>query len=146
EAVEKYRKAMRMHPDFVPAIFGLGMCLAEKGEFAEAIALQERAVELSGNHPLIEGFLAGTYAYSGKTEKALESIEKFKAAEGKSLSYTIAAVYARLNEKEAAFSYLEKSFSLRDRSLSGISIEPEFDNLRGEPRFRDMLRRVGLDV
>ncbi|HEX8249708.1 MAG TPA: protein kinase [Pyrinomonadaceae bacterium] len=146
EAIEKYRKAMRMQPDFVPAIFGLGMCLAEKGEFAEAIALQEKAVELSKNHPLIEGFLAGTYAYSGNTEKAQESIEKFKVAAGKSLSYTIAAVYARLNEKEEAFSYLEKSFSLRDRSLSGISIEPEFDNLRGEPRFQDMLRRVGLDV
>jgi non-specific serine/threonine protein kinase len=146
EAVEKYRKAMRMHPDFVPAIFGLGMCLAEKGEFAEAIALQEKAVELSKNHPLIEGFLAGTYAYSGNIKKALESIEKFKAAEDKSLYYTIAAVYARLNEKEEAFAYLEKSFSMRVRSLSGISIEPEFDNLRGEPRFRDMLRRVGLDV
>jgi non-specific serine/threonine protein kinase len=145
EAIEKYRKATQMHPDFVPAIFGLGMCLAEKGEFAEAIALQEKAVELSKNHPLIEGFLAGTYAYSGNTKKALDLIEKFKAAAGKSLSYTIASVYARLNEKEEAFSYLEKSFSLRDRSLSGISIEPEFDNLRGEPRFQAMLRRVGLD-
>ena len=145
QATEKYRKAVEMHPDFVPAIFGLGMCLAENGEFDEAIALQTKAAELSKNHPLIEGFLAATYAYSGNREKALEFIEKFKSLQDKSLDYTIAAVYSRLNEKEKAFEYLEKSSAARYRELSGLSIEPEFDNLRDEPLFNEMLRHVGLE-
>jgi eukaryotic-like serine/threonine-protein kinase len=144
EAVRRYQKAVRMHPNFVPAVFGLGMALAEIGEFDEAIALQKKAVELSKNHPLIEGFLAATYAYSGARDKALEAIEKFKASGDRALHYTIAAVYARLNDKENAFRYLEDCFAARDHSLTGISIEPEFDNLRDEPLFHEMLRRCGL--
>ena len=145
QAIEKYRKAVEIHPDFVPALFGLGMCLAEKGEFDEAVALQEKAVGLSKNHSMIERYLAATYAYSGNREKALEFIEKFKSLPDKSLDYSIAAVYARLNDREKAFEYLENSFAVRNRELSGLSIEPEFDNLRDEPLFNEMLRRVGLE-
>ena len=144
DAIEKYRGVLRMHADFVPALFGLGMSLAEIGEFDEAIQTQSKAVELAKNHPLIEAYLAQTYAYSGNREKALEFIEKLEAMDDKLLDYQIAAIYSRLNEKEKAFEYLEKAFAVPDRELSGLSIEPEFDNLRDDPRFNEMLERIGL--
>jgi serine/threonine protein kinase/Flp pilus assembly protein TadD len=144
QAVENYRKVLRMHPDFVPALFGLGMSLAEIGEFDEAIEMQKMAVGLAKNHPLIEAYLAKTFAYSENREKALEYLEKFKSLKVGLLDYHIAAIYARLDEKEKAFEYLESAFAASDRELSGLSIEPEFDNLRGEPRFDEMLRRIGL--
>ena len=52
--------------------------------------------------------------------------------------------YARLNDKEKALQWLEKSYESRTRDLIFLNVEPRYDSLRSDPRFRDLVRRVGL--
>jgi len=55
-----------------------------------------------------------------------------------------AMLYARLNDRDKTFEYLEKAFAVRDAAISYLKIRPEFDNTRSDPRFADLVRRVGL--
>ena len=56
----------------------------------------------------------------------------------------VAAVCARLGDKQCAFEWLEKGFEERDEVLISLKVEPLFDSLHSDPRFQDMVRRVGL--
>ncbi len=59
-------------------------------------------------------------------------------------SYGVAQVYARLGEKEQAFAWLERAYQERDTGLVLLKVEPAFDNMRADPRFRNLMERVGL--
>jgi hypothetical protein len=58
--------------------------------------------------------------------------------------YEIALIYAALGEKDEAFAWLEKSFEARDKGLTFLKIDPCLDPLRSDPRFQDLIRRVGF--
>ncbi|MGC2238170.1 MAG: protein kinase [Pyrinomonadaceae bacterium] len=146
KAITQLTKVLEINPKFVPAFVSLGTAYAYTGKFARAISIHEKAVELSGNHPLIQGFLASTLAVAGEREKALEIAKKLErdVQKNKSLIYSLTAVYSLLNEKDKAFEWLERGFVEREPNISGISMGLEFDNLRDDARFREILRRIGL--
>ncbi|MBC7909667.1 MAG: tetratricopeptide repeat protein [Pyrinomonadaceae bacterium] len=146
KAVKEYGKVLAENPNFVPALFGQGMAYAQQGMFAEAIAAHEKAVEHSGKNPVLVGTLAGTRAMAGERDAALTTIEELKREYEKCemLSYSIATVYVRLNEKQAAFEWLEKAYAERNSQLPDLDIDPEFDNLRDDSRFQDLRQRIGL--
>lgn len=79
----------------------------------------------------------------GYWRKALE-LEREKAKHRYVSAYEIAALYARLNEKEQAFEWLEKACEERSSGLVYLKVEPSFDSLRQHPRFADLLRRIHL--
>ncbi len=56
----------------------------------------------------------------------------------------MAVFYAKLNERDEAFRWLEKAFEDRDAGMAFLKVAPEWDNLRSDPRFQDLLRRIGL--
>ncbi len=56
----------------------------------------------------------------------------------------IAGLYARLGDRDKAFTWLEKAYEEEEEGLTLLKVEPRFDNLRDDPRFQDLLRRVGL--
>jgi non-specific serine/threonine protein kinase len=146
KAITQLTKVLEINPKFVPAFVSLGTAYAYTGEFAKAISIHEKAVKLSDNHPLIQGFLASTLAIAGEREKALEIAKNLErdVQKNKSLIYSLTAVYSLLNEKDKAFEWLERGFVEREPNISGISMGLEFDNLRGDARFREILRRIGL--
>jgi DNA-binding winged helix-turn-helix (wHTH) protein/TolB-like protein/Tfp pilus assembly protein PilF len=144
EAVEQYRRALELEPDFVPALFPLSLALAQLGDFEEAVAVARRAAEASGEHPIMLASLAGIYASAGRREEAAGLLERLLTGGRAAPPYVLAGVYARLGDPDRAFACLERAFAERASHLADLNIDPEFDPIRADPRFRELARRVGL--
>jgi len=114
--------------------------------FAEAIAEIQKAIDLSGGSPLSLAALGHTYAVWGKRAEAERVLNELKESskQGYISAYSIAAIHAGLGEKDQAFIWLEKAYEERSGWLIWLRAEPISDPLRSDPRFQDLLRRVGL--
>jgi tetratricopeptide (TPR) repeat protein len=100
----------------------------------------------SGDGPDSLGHLGNAYARAGKIDaarKAISQLEEHVKANGVG-RYEIALVYAGLGNKQEAFKWLEDSYNARDVGLVYLKIDPCLDPLRSDPRFADLMRRVGL--
>jgi TolB-like protein/Flp pilus assembly protein TadD len=146
KALEQLRKTLEMDPNFARTHLDLGVTYEYKGMFDEAIAEFQKARELGGeNWPELRAPLQRAYEKSGYRGYYQEQLRLLKERSKKSYvaPFTIAIIYARLGDKESALTWLEKA----DRERSGlffIEVEPVFDPMRSDPRFRDLLRRGGL--
>jgi hypothetical protein len=92
--------------------------------------------------------MGNVYARMGRATEAHESItrlEEHVQSDGIG-RYEIALVYAGLGEKEQAFNWLEKSFGAHDKGLTFLKIDPLLDPLRSDPRFHNLMRRVGFPL
>jgi hypothetical protein len=91
--------------------------------------------------------LAHTLARSGKREPATEILDRLLLTVGDSYvdSPDFAAVYLALGDREKAFDWLEKGFEVRAAGMLAISVDSRFTEIRSEPRFLGLLRRMGLD-
>lgn len=146
QAIEQARKAIELDPTFVQAHRLLGYAYEAEGKFPEAIAEFKLAVKLSPGNLSYLGILGRGYAVAGNRREARRTIAKLKE-----LSKTryveplqFALIYAALGEKDQAFAWLEKAFEERNGNLIALSVAPWFDPLRSDPRFADLVRRVGL--
>ncbi len=145
KAVEQLRKTLDMDENFYPAHYWLGVAYVMQGSHDEAIAEYQKARALNDD-PLVLGMLGHAYAVSGRREEALRSLDELNnLAQRRYVSaYSFALVYAGLNDKEQAFRWLEKSFRDRSSEIAYFKVDPLLDNLRSDPRFADLVRRVGL--
>jgi eukaryotic-like serine/threonine-protein kinase len=138
EAVAESKKTLEMDPQFRVARVMLGLEHAALGRFKEAAG----EFEASG-----AGSLAG-YAYgrSGRTAEALEVLSRLRtdAQSGHVPPTYFMFVHLGLGQKEEALAWLEKGFAARSDYMIYLGVDPILDPLRGEPRFQDLLRRVGL--
>ena len=119
----------------------------QKGPFAEALAELNKASRLN-DLPQVRAALGHLQAVSGqRTEAQTVLAELHETARRKYVSpYDIAALYAGLGETEQALTWLEKAYEERSGWLGlWLKVDPKFDSLRDDPRFRDLLRRVGLN-
>ncbi len=139
-AVSKTVRGLKINlPDWN---FLLGATYTEKGMYPEAIA----AFRNTGGGPYARGHLGNTYARANRRDAALEVIAGLQEdvrATGVG-RYEIALVYAGLGDKEKAFEWLENAYHAHDVGLVYLKIDPCLDPLRSDPRFADLLRRVGL--
>jgi TolB-like protein len=122
--------------------FLLGDVYAEKGMYAESI----RGFLKSGDGPDSLGHLGNAYARAGKVDaarKAISQLEERVRKDGVG-RYEIALVYTGLGKKKEAFKWLEESYNAHDVGLIYLKIDPCLDPLRSDPRFDDLVRRVGL--
>ena len=145
-ALEQSLRAYEADPTFVIARLLYGMTLNATGFYAEAISLSEKELQSSPNNQhmlLVAGYAFGR---SGRRAEAGAIIERFK--EISRTHYVIpsfvAAVYGAMGEKEKAFAELERSIEERDSWFKWGKVEPLFDPLRDDPRFNDLLKRMGL--
>jgi Flp pilus assembly protein TadD len=111
---------------------------------SEAVAELTEAVKLSNGSPTCIANLARAYAASGRKSDAetLLSDLKKRSSPGQSLAAEIAAIYASLGDADQAMRWLERGYE--ERFNPGVLIRPGFDPLRSDPRFEDLVRRVGL--
>ncbi|HYN23973.1 MAG TPA: protein kinase [Pyrinomonadaceae bacterium] len=145
-ALEEAKKAYDLDPNFVGGRIWLGYIYANNGMYTEAIELSEKSLQTS---PTSQPFLrvAGyAYAKSGRRREAEEVIRKFKdiAKTQYVASYYVASIYTALSERDEAFAELEKAYAERDYLLPRLKIDPFMDPLRDDPRFKDLVRRMGL--
>jgi TolB-like protein/tetratricopeptide (TPR) repeat protein len=122
--------------------FLLGDVYAEKGRYAEAISQFIK----SGNGPDSLGHLGNAYARAGKPAAARKTIAELQENVRRNGvgRYEIALVYAGLGERQEAFNWLEEAYDAHDVGLLYLKIDPCLDTLRSDPRFDDLVRRVGL--
>jgi len=146
QAIERFRKTLELDPNFWVAHWTLGRAYEQKMMFAEAIAELRRAIALSAGSPLSLAALGHAYAVSGQTIEAQNVLAQLKESSEKRYvsPYSIATIYAGLGEKDQAFRWLERAYEERSGWLIWLRAEPVSDPLRPDPRFQDLLRRIGL--
>ena len=134
-----------MDPDFSRARFYLGWIYEQKAMYAEAIPEFQKAWTLSGN-PQMLAALAHAYAASGKQGEARQALAELKElSKGRYVApLDMAIVYIGLGERELALEWLEKACEDHSYWLIWLKTDPRFDSLHGHPRYRELLRRMGL--
>jgi TolB-like protein/DNA-binding winged helix-turn-helix (wHTH) protein/Flp pilus assembly protein TadD len=144
ESVQQSQKTIAMDPYFAVAHYQLGQALMQKRRHDEAIAEFRRAVELSGGNTTVESNLANAYAVSGRKEEAMKAVKDLEGRQSQdsSAAANIALIYVGLGDNARAMSWLDKAY--RARFNPSILLRPVFDPLRSDPRFQDLLRRIGL--
>jgi tetratricopeptide (TPR) repeat protein len=134
-----------MDPNSFPARRYLGLAYESKGMYAEAINEFQTGVKLSGS-PLMLALLGHAYAASGKRAEAqqvLNDLEQLQAQRYVS-PYTVAAIYAGLNDQDQSFNWLEKAVAEHDIWLMNLKVDPVFAKLRTNRKFTDLLARIRL--
>jgi serine/threonine-protein kinase len=146
QAVKQLQKTLEMDANFAQTHRWLGLALEQQTRSADAIAELQKAITLVGGNTLTEAELAHAHAVSGKRDEAQKELARLKEiAQHKYVpAYQIAAIYAGLGEKDQAFAWLDKAYDERSDLLVNLKREQKFDVLRSDPRFSDLLRRVGL--
>jgi TolB-like protein/DNA-binding winged helix-turn-helix (wHTH) protein/Flp pilus assembly protein TadD len=143
ESMQQSRKTLEMDPNFALAHYQLGQALVQKRMYNEAIAELQRAIALSGDNSTFESNLAFAYAVSGKKDEAVKILNGLKNRNHNFSNFSeIALIYAGLDEKDQAMIWLEKAY--QQRFNPSILKRPAFDNLRSNPGFQDLVRRIGL--
>jgi TolB-like protein/DNA-binding winged helix-turn-helix (wHTH) protein/Tfp pilus assembly protein PilF len=145
--VEASRRGMALNPNEWFEHFYLGAGYEGTGKQLESIAEYQKAVELSGGDQDATAALAHAYAGVGRraeTEKMLRDLEQ-KSGKVYVSPYLIATLYAALGDKDAAFKFLEKAYQEKSLDLSWyVKADLRIDNLRADPRYESLLRRMGL--
>ena len=147
-SIENSLKQIELDPNFGPAYQYLALSYLKRGRNAEAIAAAEKAVDLSNRSGISLGDLGYVYASVGKRAEAIEKIKELEAkyTRKEAIGQYFAAVYVGLGDKDKAFEWLEKDFQARNAKLTEIRWQLQFESLRDDPRFKDLLKRMGLPL
>ncbi|HEY3156475.1 MAG TPA: protein kinase [Candidatus Eisenbacteria bacterium] len=146
KAIELYRVALDMRPDVLTRLY-LGLAYLEKKMYPQAIAELQRAVAGSGDVPLPKAILGCAYGMAGRRTEARKILARLEAqaGEGTVPPSCMAFVWIGLGNKDQAFHWLEEAYAAHDSYLGHLKVAPIVDGLRSDPRFIDLLRRVGLE-
>jgi len=145
-AIDQCQKALTMDSGFVPAHVALGRAYQQKGMLPEAIAEFRKALDVSqGDTNELAGLGEG-YAVSHQETEARKILAELKDRSQQTYVQPmwIAVIHLGLGEKDQAFDWIEKAYEDRSAWLVYLKVDPLFDSLRSDPRFVDLLRRVGL--
>ena len=145
-AIEQYLKTLEMDPTFVPARLVLGQGYEQKSMPEKAIDELKKAVSLSGGSSLYVSSLAHAYAIAGRRSEAEMLLRQLneRAQNTYVPSFHIAIIFAGLGQKDRALVWLEKGYQERSTWMVWLKVDPRLDVLRSDPRFQDLLRRLGL--
>ncbi len=144
DAIAQFKRTLELDPNFVMGWFFLAIAEEQKGQYDEWAAHIRKSREISGEKALVS-VLAGypRLGYLG-TLKAWAQLWEAGVVKGTVQPTSVAMLYARAGEKEKAFRYLEQGFREHSRSIVYIKAEPQFDNIRSDARFADLVRRMGF--
>jgi eukaryotic-like serine/threonine-protein kinase len=146
EAIRQYQKAIDLDPNFPTSHYFLGRAYEAKGMYDDAVKSYTRASELG---TVLKDVLVKTndvYKKSGWKAYLEFNLDQLvvNAPQRRFPPFTIATFYAKLGRDEEALMWLEKGYEERDFRMTLISVAFEFDRLRSDPRFRELVRRMGL--
>ena len=146
EALKQLRRTVELDPNYPVTYWILGLVLRKTSCYELAIAEGEKAVKLSGGSPMMRAALAHTFASAGKTTEALQMLDDLTilAKQKYVAPHFIAGIHIGLGENDRAMEYLERSWEEHSHWLIYLHMDPSMDALRDDPRFQNLLRRVGL--
>jgi len=144
ESVRQSRRTIEMDPHFAVAHYQLGQALEQMHAHDEAIAEFRRAIDLSGGNSTFESNLANAYAASGRSADArrIAADLQLRRTQDSSADASLALIEVALGDDGEAIRLLEKSYQARFNP--SILMRPGFDPIRNDPRFQNLLQRIGL--
>jgi TolB-like protein/DNA-binding winged helix-turn-helix (wHTH) protein/Tfp pilus assembly protein PilF len=145
-ALERTQELLELAPNFVWAHFEMAQIYQQKGQAEQAAQESLRADELFGTEPKRVAQLKGAMAKSGAQGYWRRTLENYReSAKSRYVpSVLVAEACARVGDKDCAFEWLERGFEERDDLMIDLKVEPVFDGLRSDPRFQELIRRVGI--
>ena len=146
DAIRESRSALAVQQDNAGNLFGLGFALIANDKPTEAIPVLEKAVSLSHGSPAVIGVLIRAYAHAGRRSDAIRLLAELKrrSKEGYIPAGAFVNAYLGLGDNEQAFYWLEQAYKEQSNILQFLKTHPYFDPIRGDPRFAELVRRVGL--
>ena len=145
EAIAVCQEALRMNPGFFWAHQHLWRGYAQKGRFEEALAEARASFSAQGDGEVVKALERGQRqaGYAGAMRAAADTLAA-RARTRYVMAFSVALLYANAGEKEAAIDWLERAYQQHGALLEYIRISPEFEALRPDPRYQDLLRRLNL--
>jgi pentatricopeptide repeat protein len=147
DSLEKLQKAIEFEPNYWLAHLFITRVYIEKGMYTEAIAGATKARNLSGGaNTEVIALIIYALAKSGKIEEARSMMSELKRLAAKRYipPYHFALAYNGLGKTDETFAWLEKAFQVRDIKLTFLKVEPKWNNLRADPRFNEIIRKIGF--
>ncbi len=148
KAIEYYQKTLELDPDFPPAHGQLPAAYEQKRMYDQAITGFQKGTNLKGSREWYFSLsgLAHVYAVTGNKGEAQKLLSEMKDLSVRQYvpADRIALIYAGLGDKDEAFAWLEKAYDERSFNMTWLKVEPRWDSLRSDPRFADLVRRLGL--
>jgi len=148
QAIEQFHKTLELDQNFPAPYSFLVAAYEQKGMYREALAEFKKATPPTpgGEGTLSKAGLAHVYAVTGKKSEAIALLDELQQLSAKEYvpGSSIAMIYAGLGEKDQAFAWLEKGYEQHSFQMQWLGVEPRWDSLRSDPRFADLMRRVGL--
>jgi len=153
EAIQRLQTTLNKDPTYADTYWSLGLVYEQKRMYAEAIAAFQQAIELSKTPEFSEGkpemlaALGHANALAGKKDVAariLEQVRTITTSQRYVSPYSVALIYVALDEKDAAFDWLERGYNERDENFIHLKVDPRLDSIRSDSHFQNLLQRIHL--
>jgi TolB-like protein/DNA-binding winged helix-turn-helix (wHTH) protein/Flp pilus assembly protein TadD len=147
DAIRELESALKTSLDDIGLLWTLGFVLVANNQPREAIPVLERALIISNRSPGVIGVLIRAYVLDGRRAEALKLLDELKQLNRKAYVPAAAFVnaYLGLGDKDQVFVWLEQAYKEKAGVMEWMKVDPMFDSVRNDPRFADLLRRVGLN-
>jgi eukaryotic-like serine/threonine-protein kinase len=150
DAITQSREVLEIDPNFILSYTTIAAAQTQKGEYDNAISILESIYnDITSSTevipPIFVAELAYAYAKSGNVGKAKQLIQNLELRTSKEYidPYLISLIYVALDEFNEAFDWLDKALEVRSSRMVWIDVEPKFDPIRMDPRFRTLREKVG---
>jgi len=146
EAIQQYLKALETDPNYLWALHQLGGAYTCQSRFEEAIRTHEKAATVSGRTPAALGGLAYTYGVAGRAAEARKVVAELIELSKRQYvpPASVAWGYFGLGDSDRGFEWLEKAYQERSNAIAYLAASTNYDRVRSDPRYLDLLRRIGL--
>jgi len=148
DAIRELRSSLGVDPNDSSALWWMGFVLTAKGDAEQAIAPLEKALFISHRSPGVIGVLIRAYAHAGRRSDALHLLAELKRRRqsGYVPAGAFVNAYLGVGDTEQTFVWLEQAYEEHSNILLFMKVHPYFDPIRNDPRFKDLMHRVGLDA
>jgi tetratricopeptide (TPR) repeat protein len=146
QEMEQCRKTLEMDPNFAQVHACLADSYERKGMYKEASAEFRRATNLSGGNPVYPSAVGYTHALAGTRDEALKILSELKARSKREyvVPYAFCALYTALGDNNQAFAWFKRAYEERTDMILELKMWRVYDPLRSDPRYQELVRRVGL--
>ncbi|HEX2609899.1 MAG TPA: tetratricopeptide repeat protein [Gemmatimonadales bacterium] len=145
EAIAQSKKTLEIDPHFPRAHYWLGLAYEQKSMYDHAVAAFQEAIKNS-DFPIYVAAAGHAYAVAGRRAEALKVLAGLKELSSRRYvsAYHIATIHVGLGDPASAMQWLERAYQERSDGLVYLAVDPRWGGMRSDPRFAQLVRRVGL--